>query len=287
MATLRCAALGLAALLMAAPGWSQSPVPRGADKVALVIGNNSYPQAGLRNAVNDAKAVATTLRDLGFEVSYRENLALAPMLDAMREFLLQAAGSQVRVFYYAGHGAQWKGRNYLVPVDAFFRNEDEVATRAANASELVERLGQSRSGVNVVILDACRNSAFPVGTRTRGPGGNARSLAPGLAQVVAPRGTLVSFSTAPGAVALDGSDGNSAFTRHLVSNMRVPGLPVEQLFKRVRIGVAADTAQAQVPWESSSLMGEFCFRPGPDGRCGGAEMLPAADLPAKVAGGRR
>lgn len=246
---------------------AEGPAPgKGEERVALIIGNGAYAHASLRNPVNDSRAVANALRELGFEVVYRENASLEGMLDAMREFVLRSHNSSVRVFFYAGHGAQLKGRNYLIPVDTWLKEEDELPLKTANATEFVDRLGQSKTGVNIVILDACRNTPFPVGTRTRGLN-NARSLAQGLAQVVAPRGTLVAFSTAPGAVALDGGTGNSAYTKHLVDNIRVPGLPVEQLFKRVRIGVSEETKQAQIPWESSSLMGEFCFRPGQGGEC--------------------
>jgi uncharacterized caspase-like protein len=262
---------------------------RGEDRIALIIGNAGYAHASLRNPVNDARAVADALRELGFEVVYRENAALEGMLDAMREFVLRSRNSAVRVFFYAGHGAQLKGRNYLIPVDTLLKEEEELPLKTANASEFVDRLGQSKTGVNIVILDACRNQPFPVGARTRGLN-NARSLAQGLAQVAAPRGTLVAFSTAPGAVALDGGNGNSnsAYTRHLVEQIRVPGLPVEQLFKRVRIGVSEETRQAQIPWESSSLMGEFCFRPGQGGECAATEgSLSASSVAGKDGLGKR
>lgn len=259
------AALALAAGAPALAGRNDAPAP-GAERIALIIGNASYLQAPLRNPANDARAVADTLRELGFEVIHRENVALDGMLDAMRDFAVRSADSQVRVFFYAGHGSQLKGRNYLIPVDAQFKEENELPRKAASATELVERLGQMKSGVNIVILDACRNMPFPVGTRTRSLGGD-RGLAPGLAQVSAPKGTLVAYSTAPGSIALDGPDRNSAYTRHLLANMHTPGLPVEQLFKRVRIAVSEETRQAQIPWETSSLMGEFCFRTAPGGDC--------------------
>lgn len=267
------AAFALAAGAPAAAGRLDLPPP---ERIALVIGNSSYLQAPLRNPANDARAVAGTLRELGFEVIHHENLPLDGMLDALRDFAVKSAASQVRVFYYAGHGSQLKGRNFLIPVDAQFKDEEELPRKAASATELVERLGQMKTGVNIVILDACRNQAFPVGTRTRALGGN-RSLAHGLAQINAPRGTLVAYSTAPGKIALDGIERNSTYTRHLVSNMQIAGLPVEQLFKRVRIAVSEETRQAQIPWETSSLMGEFCFRVGPGGECVVQDMATAAN----------
>jgi uncharacterized caspase-like protein len=264
-------------MMAGAPGLAGRYDPPVPERIALVIGNAGYAQAPLRNPANDSRAMAATLRELGFEVIHRENLALDGMLDALRDFAVMSAASQVRVFYYAGHGSQLRGRNYLIPVDAQFKDEEELPRKAASATELVERLGQMKSGVNIVILDACRNQAFPVGTRTRTLGGN-RSLAKGLAQVSAPRGTLVAYSTAPGSIALDGADQrNSAYTRHLVANMQVAGLPVEQLFKRVRIAVSEETRQAQIPWETSSLMGEFCFRTAAGGECVIQDMATAAN----------
>lgn len=260
----------LATALATAAAIGCSPAAVAADasveRIALVIGNASYMQAPLRNPPNDARAVAQRLRELGFEVVHRENASLEGMLDAMRDFAVKSVGSEVRVFFYAGHASQLKGRNYLIPVDAHFASEDELPRKAASASELVERLGQMRSGVNIVILDACRNQPFPVGTRTRGIG-SGRSLAAGLAQVSAPKGTLVAYSTAPGGIALDGPGSNSTYTSHLLANLATPGLPVEQLFKRVRIAVSEETRQTQIPWETSSLMGEFCFRGSPRGDC--------------------
>lgn len=239
---------------------------RGDGRLALVIGNGSYAQAPLQNPPSDARAVGAALRELGFEIIQLENATMAQMLDAMREFLQRARASQVRVVYFAGHGLQLKGRNYLVPVDALIQGEDDVPARTADATEFVDKLGQFRSGVNVVILDACRNNRFGAGTRMRWLGAP-RSVMPGLAQIAAPRGTLIAFSAAPGAVAFDGADGHSAYARHLVANMRTPGLPVEQLFKRVRVAVSEDTRQQQIPWESSSLIGDFCFKASSAGGC--------------------
>lgn len=264
-------ALALTLLLgLFAQGSVAQPLAGGPDeRMALVIGNANYSRAALKNPVNDARAVAAALRELGYGVVYRENAAQGDMIDAMREFALKSANSQVRIVFYAGHGAQLKGRNYLVPVDASFKDEEEVPLKTANVSELIDRLGQAKDGVNIVILDACRNTPFPLATTTRGLTA-ARSLAPGLAPVAAPlgaKGTLIAYSTAPGSIALDGPGNNSAFTRHLLANMQIPGLPVEQLFKRVRIAVSEETQQVQIPWETSSLRGDFCFRSAANGEC--------------------
>lgn len=260
-------------------GAGAQPLSGGADeRMALVIGNASYARAALRNPVNDARAVAAALRELGYGVIYRENAAQGDMIDAMREFALKSANSQVRIVFYAGHGAQLKGKNYLIPVDAAFKEEEELPLKTANVSELIDRLGQAQDGVNIVILDACRNTPFPLATTTRGLN-SARSLAPGLAPISAPlgaKGTLIAYSTAPGSIALDGPGNNSAFTRHLLTNMQIPGLPVEQLFKRVRIAVSEETQQAQIPWETSSLRGDFCFRSATNGECVIADSTVAA-----------
>lgn len=241
-------------------------------KLALVIGNTDYKLKPLRNAVNDARAIATALRDVGFSLIVRENASQASMIDAMKEFWLRGRRSDARVLYFAGHGLQHRGRNFLIPVDMVIDQEEDVPRKAASVDEMVEKLNENSKGVNVVILDACRTPPVVGSTRTRGVAGlgATRSWGPGLAQVSAPQGTLIAFSTAPGAVAYDGIDGGSAYTRHLVDQLKTPGQSVEQLFKRVRIGVARDTGNKQVPWESSSLMGDFCFSADSTGRCVGS-----------------
>jgi carboxyl-terminal processing protease len=245
-------------------------------KTALVIGNGAYRQAPLKNPVNDAQAVASALKLLGFHVIQRENATQREMLEALREFSHQSARSQVRLLFYAGHGVQIKGRNYLMPVDAEVQSEDDIAQRGADLSEVLERLAAVKGGINLVILDACRNNPFNLapaqladarGYRTRAIGAAATN---GLAPVQAPSGTLVAFSTAPGSISIDNAmHGNSVYTKHLLAYLNIPGLPVERLFKQVRSAVAQETRQQQVPWESSSLMGEFCFRPDAAGGCNG------------------
>jgi uncharacterized caspase-like protein len=235
-------------------------------KIALVIGNADYRIKPLRNAVSDARSVASALRDVGFSLVVRENASQASMIDAMKEFWLRSRRSEARVLYFSGHGMQHKGRNFLVPVDMVIENEDEVPRRAAAVDEVVEKLNENGRGVNIIILDACRTPPVSGSTRTRSLNGT-RAITNGLAQVSAPQGTIIAFATSPGSVAFDGTEGSSPYTRHLVEQLRTPSQPVEQLFKRVRIGVARDTGNKQVPWESSSLMGDFCFSPDSTGRC--------------------
>lgn len=222
-------------------------------RLALVIGNAVYKTSPLKNPVNDARAMARALQDVGFEVLLRENATQQQFIAALREFgdRLQDKGG-VGLFYFAGHGMQLKGQNYLIPVDAAIDSEDEVRYRAIDANQVLEKMAEAQNTLNLVILDACRDNPF---TRSF------RSKQSGLAQMDAPSGTLVAFATSPGAVAFDGDGVNGMYTKHLLRNLAIPGLPVEMVLKRVREGVSRDTGQKQIPWESSSLLGEFYFKP--------------------------
>jgi uncharacterized caspase-like protein len=240
--------------------------------IALVIGNGAYKSAPLKNPVGDANAVAASLKQLGYAVTLRENAGLRDLVESLREFSLRAASSAVRILFYAGHGVQAKGRNYLLPVDVDPQTEAEVVAQSADVGEFVDRLSAIQHGTNIIVLDACRVNPF-IGGVIVGPDGRRlkfRGSTPaGLAPLDAPVGTLVAFSTAPNGVALDGPSGkHSIYAKHLLTHLATPGLPIEQLFKKVRIGVATDTQRVQVPWESSSLTADFCFKPGAQGRCG-------------------
>lgn len=233
-------------------------------RVALVIGNAAYKASPLKNPVNDAQAVAASLKDLGFDVMLRENTTLRDLIESMRQFAIRAHEAHVRLVFYAGHSLQAKGRNYLLPVDTEVQNEDDLPAKSGDVGQLVERLGQNKQGINIVILDACRNNPFSGGTVALPDGRRLtwRGAAPaGLARMEAPIGTFIAFSTSPGNVALDNPNGKHSFyTKHLLANLQAPGMPIEQMFKAVRVGVAQDTSRAQVPWESSSLIGDFCFK---------------------------
>ena len=267
----RLCAAALLACAGARPRAATVAAATGDRQMALVIGNAAYRVGALKNPVNDAQAVAGALKGLGFDVALHENTSLRDLIEAFRQFSLSARTARVRVVFYAGHGVQVKGRNYLLPVDTEIRAEDEVPGKSADLNELLERLGAMQSGINIVILDACRNNPFS-GADLLGPDGRRlkfRGATPaGLAPVEAPLGSMVAFSTAPGGVALDNpGEKNSLYTKHLLSAMQSPGLPVEMLFKQVRLAVARETGRVQVPWESSSLTGDFCFRLGPQGTC--------------------
>ena len=193
------------------------------------------------------------------------------MIEAIRGFVRESRSYDVRVFYYAGHGVQVDGKNYLIPVDAKIQVEDDIPRQSADVAEMLDRLGQNNTGMNMVILDACRNNPFSDGATIVANGRRLRfrgGVPAGLAPQDAPTGTLVAFATSPGGVAIDGANAeHSLYTKHLLAHLSTPGLPVEDLFKRVRVRVAEETKGQQIPWESSSLTGDFCFKAAA-GACG-------------------
>jgi len=260
--------VGLAAggLGLVGPAAAQSPAPAGpaaapdstvanGARLALVIGNNAYAVGPLLNPVNDARAMATSLEAVGFQVLLRTDANLREMIGAVREFgeRLRAAGSgAVGIFYYAGHGVQIKGRNFLIPVGADITHEDEVAYQSLEAQAVLDKMDSAGNGTNLLILDSCRDNPFAR---------SMRSASRGLAQMDAPVGTLVAFSTAPGSVASDGRGSNGLYTSHLLAAIKRPGLKVEDVFKVVRNGVLRDSSNRQQPWESTALTGDFFFVP--------------------------
>jgi hypothetical protein len=227
-------------------------------RVALVIGNAGYRVDPLDNPVHDARLVAASLKQAGFDVTLAENLDRRGLLGAMRGFGQRLNEQTVAVLYYAGHGLQLRDRNYLIPVDAEIRSEDEIPLAGIDIAFILGRMSAARSRVNIVILDACRNNPFAEGAAKSG------HRASGLAQMDAPVGTLLAYATAPGKLAADGLGGgaNGVYAQQLARHLLTPGLPVEHVFKRVREAVVRASREAQVPWESSSLQGEFAFVPG-------------------------
>ena len=224
------------------------------ERIALVIGNATYRNDPLDNPVNDARLIAKSLQQSGFAVTLRENLDRTALLNSLREFGQRLNENTIAVLYYAGHGLQLRDHNYLMPVDADIRSEDEIPISGMDLSFILGRMSHARSRVNIVILDACRNNPFA---------GKTVPVAQGLAQMDAPVGTLLAFATAPGKLAADSGGGaNSLYAEQLARHLLTPGLPVEHVFKRVREAVVRDTKAQQVPWESSSLQGEFAFVPG-------------------------
>lgn len=223
-------------------------------RVALVIGNSNYKSSPLLNPINDARAMAKVLGESGFKVISKENANQKEMLLALRDFGDALKNGGVGLFYYAGHGMQIKGKNYLIPVDANIEREDEVAYTSVDANQVLDKMEAASNRINIVILDACRNNLFARSFRSAGSG---------LAQMDAPVGTLIAFSTAPGSVAADGSGTNGLYTQHLLNAINEPGAKIEDVFKRVRKLVRQDTESKQIPWESTSLEGDFVFVPLP------------------------
>lgn len=220
------------------------------ERVALVIGNAAYANAPLRNPVNDARAMATRLSELGFAVTKLENASKGDIEDAIVRFEGQLGPTKTGLFYYAGHGIQVRGKNYLVPVDANIASERRARVEAVDVGLVTSAMEYARSRVNFIILDACRNNPFE--RRLRGQGR-------GLAAVDAASGTLIAYATAPGSVAEDGDGRNGMYTDALLKALRRPGMTAEAVFKDVRVAVAERTGRRQIPWESSSLTGEFVF----------------------------
>ena len=232
--------------------------------VALVIGNGTYKDAPLRNPTNDASDMAAALRALGWKVTLRTNASQRQMKEAIRDFGRELARGGVGLFYFAGHGIQYRGENYLVPVSANIEREADVEDETVGARFVLSQMEEARNRVNIVIMDACRNNPYSR---------SFRSASRGLAQMDAAQGTLVAFATAPGSVASDGDGRNGIYTKHLLRQIRAPGVPAELMFKRVRDGVIEETKDRQTPWESSSLRGaDFYFNPP----AGGAQVASVA-----------
>lgn len=236
-------------LLLALVNWAVAE-PLAERRMALVIGNADYPRgAALFNPLNDARAMAERLRELGFEVDYHVNLPQREMNRVIGLWGSRLPADAVALFYYAGHGLQIAGRNYLVPVDARIVGEASAMAEAVDAQVLLEQLRQARMGL--LILDACRDNPFERRFRS--------SATRGLAQMDAPAGVLIAYATAPGRVASDGAGRHSLYTGALLEALKLPGLRVEDVFKRVRAQVMHTSQGEQVPWEASSLLGDFYF----------------------------
>ncbi len=222
-------------------------------RVALVIGNSNYQNvAQLPNPANDAKAVAQLLNAAGFEVISATDLSHNQMIEVMQDFSAKIAGrgpNTVAMVYYAGHGVQLAGENYLVPVDARISSEPDLIDGSVRLVDVMATLEAIPSRMRIVILDACRNNPFP----------SLNDAGRGLAIVDAPNGSIVGYSTAPGTEALDGAGNHSPYTAALLREAHEKNLPIEQLFKRVRLDVNNSTEGQQTPWESSSLTSDFYF----------------------------
>ena len=237
-------------------------------RYALVIGNSNYLTQPLKNPVNDAEDVAEKFSSQGFKVKLMLNADKRSMTKAIREFTLLLSGSdKVGVFYYAGHGVEVRGENYLIPVNADIHLEEDVEFEAVNAGRVLAGMENAGNGLNMVILDACRDNPY---TRSF------RSARRGLNRMNAPKGSIILYAAQPGKVAQDGSGRNGVFTKHFLATIDKPGLTVERVFKETARGVNEETGGQQVPWVEGVVLGDFYF----SGTVKPEIKLPATPSPA-------
>lgn len=221
-------------------------------RTALVIGNANYEEAPLRNPLNDANDMAAVLEEKGFVVTILTDATKREMESAIKQFGKTIQKGGVGLFFYAGHGMQVNGVNYLIPIETDIESEDDIPYEAVDANRVLSKMDTAGNALNLVFLDACRNNPFAR---------SFRSGTKGLAQMDAPSGTLVSYATNPGNTAADGTGRNGVFTSHLLRQIKVPGLEVGMMMRQVRTGVREETGGLQIPWDSSSLEGIFYFTP--------------------------
>ena len=246
---------------------------------ALVIGNAAYTEIPpLVNPVNDARDITAKLRSLDFEVVHAENLDQRGMEKVIREF-----GRRVRakkgdaLFYYAGHGVERDGRNFLIPLEAGIEGPEDLRYKAVDVGQLLGQLESAKNGVNIIVLDACRNNPYE---NFRGIG------VKGLASMTGPTGSLIAFATSPGSVAADGDGRNGVFTKHLLDAMGKPGAALDETFRMVRRAVATETNRGQIPWSNSSVIGDFYFTPKGAPDSSGIASVDVRPSPEPVNDGR-
>jgi len=220
------------------------------NRIALVIGNGAYRNRPLQNAKNDADDISEVLKKTGFDVIDIRDASLPQMRNAVRQFGDKLLTKDVGLVYYSGHGVEVRGRNYFIPVNADIQRSDEIIDQGLDVSFILEKMETAKKGINILIVDACRDDPF---------GRSFRSNSRGLVAMDAPRGTIIAYATAPGRVAADGSGRNSPYTKNLVRAMQLPNTPIELMFKEVRRSVQLETQNQQIPWENTSLSGNFYF----------------------------
>ncbi|MGZ5824224.1 MAG: caspase family protein, partial [Hyphomicrobium sp.] len=244
-----------ASLLLALPAHAEK-------RVALVVGNSAYKEVGqLANPVNDANAIASALKSSGFEVILGVDVDKRGFDNKVRDFAGLLESADVAIFFYAGHGLQVAGRNYLIPVDAHLQGERDLDFDAENLDFILKQMELGRADkTNIVFLDACRDNPFSQNL-ARSMGTRSTSIGKGLAQVDTGVGTFIAYSTQPGNVALDGKGKNSPFTAALAKHVKEPGRDLTSVMIEVRKDVLAATGGKQVPWDHSALTGEFYFQP--------------------------
>lgn len=226
----------------------------GQKRLALVIGNGNYPSSILANPENDAKDMSEILHNLGFDVIFNVNLGINDMRASIDEYGMRLKDYDVALFYFAGHGIQYAGRNYLVPADAKLTIERMIQFDCIEVDRVLAYMEEAKTKVNIIILDACRNNPFEKSW--------SRSLGEkGLAFMKAPEGTLIAYATSPGETASDGAGKNGLYTSAILETISEPDITIEKMFKNVRNIVSQKSQNRQTPWESTSLVGEFYFNP--------------------------
>lgn len=234
-----------------------TPVPQNSlntqqqQRIALVIGNANYQVGKLDTPLNDATDMANALKELGFEVILLKDSSKRQMDEALDQFFTRINQGYVGLFYYAGHGMEVEGENYLIPVNAQIKAEKDIQYESMPFGKILGRMEDAGNRINIVILDACRDNPFRKFWRS-----SSRGL---TAPLQAASGTLIAFATAPGKVASDGTGRNGLFTSYLLKYIKTPNMEVDLMLRKVRSDVAQNTNNYQVPWTSSSLIGEFAF----------------------------
>ena len=223
------------------------------ERIALVIGNADYQVSALSNALNDAQDITLALENLDFKVTLVENADKRAMKDAIYEFSSKLNKDTVGLFYYAGHAVQYRGENYLIPINALssikeLRHLEDEAVRSGIVSR---EMAVSQSQLNFIFLDACRDNPLPA---------ESRGIVEGLAKSQDAKGTLIAYSTSPGRTAEDGAGRNSPYTKNLLNFINTPNQPIELMLKDVKDAVSKDTEGSQLPWYESSITGNFCFK---------------------------
>jgi len=219
-------------------------------RIALVIGNSTYVSRPLKNPVNDADDMTFFLKSAGFKVMEVKNADIFQLRSSIKNFEDNLPAYDVGLIYYSGHGIEFKGSNYLIPIDAQLKNEQDIPRQGYDISSILAKMSKANKKTTIFILDACRNN--PVISQYRSAGD-------GLMQMTAPSGAIIAFSAAPGQVASDGNGRNSPYTAALLSKARVPNKKIEDILKETSQKVSDDTQGRQIPWYNSSLVGDFYF----------------------------
>jgi uncharacterized caspase-like protein len=228
-------------------------------RFALVVGNKNYVSSPLKNSVNDANAIANSLTEMGFRVSLLQDSNLSDLTTQVQHFYAGVKRdvhvNKLALIYYAGHAIQVNHHNYIVPLGMQFESYPQFISGLYKIDSLFTEINKSEDLQSIIILDACRNNPFE--NNVIADNGNMSS---GLAPIKAPSNTLIAFATEPGGVAADGKRKNGVYTKHLLRHIDKP-ISVEEVFKKVRTGVAKETRNKQIPWEHSSLLTEMFFSP--------------------------